>query len=88
MLNLYVLGILKTSIYQMTKYLFVYAYIYTGQKSILIYRIYTKWYYKTPYIPSNNTEYIQEIYVFIYTGIKKTHFCIIFYNFFMNIYKK
>ena len=63
------------------------VYIYRS-KLILIYRIYTKWYYKSTYIPSNNTEYIQEIYIFIYTGIKKTHFCIIFYNFFMNTYKK
>ena len=76
MLNLYVLGILKTSIYQLTKYLFVYThtYIYTGAKSILIYRIYTKWYYKTQYIPLNNTEYIQEIYIFIYVGSKNEHF--------------
>ena len=76
MLNLYVLGILNIGIYQLTKYLFVnmYTRIYTGSKSILIYRIYTKWYYKTPYIPLNNTEYIQEIYIFIYVDSKNEHF--------------
>ena len=76
MLNLYIFGILKLSIYQLTKYLFVNTHtrIYTDPKSILIYRMYTKRYYKTQYIPLNNTEYIQEIYIFIYVDSKNEHF--------------